>query len=72
MLQLDGLQKLLHGPDCIVAAGKEAFIPMGVDYSGTRSKSRISSNMGSRLDIRSRMQHKRERLAKTSRLYMRS
>ncbi|KAL4236123.1 retinal rod cell development [Mactra antiquata] len=59
---IEGLQKLLNGPDSIVAAGKEPFIPMDGDYAG---KPRAKTRMSSRLSIHDKLQNKRERLAKT-------
>ena len=62
--QIDGLQKLFDGPDCVVVAGYEKFDPLGKEGPGTRTGTRMS--MGSRINVQSRMQKKRERLSKTS------
>lgn len=57
----------MTGPDSIVAGGIEHFIRLDGDYNETRARTRMSTNMGSRIDIHSRMQTKRDRLSKTSR-----
>lgn len=67
--QIDGLQMLLTGPDCIVAAGVEHFINLGMEYnSQNRAQTRMSIGPGqtSQTNLHSRVQNKRDRLAKTS------
>ena len=59
---------MLNGPDYVVAAGSEAFINMSMDYKNpSRTQTRLGSQLGSRLpSIQSRLQSRKNRLAKTS------
>lgn len=70
LCQVDGLQKMLSGPDALVAAGMEPFIDMSTGYRPSRRnmRTRMGTNMGSRLSMQSRLQSRRERLSKTSEL----
>ncbi|WAR22969.1 LOXH1-like protein [Mya arenaria] len=63
---VDGLQKMLQGPEVLVAVGKEPFINLNMDYhQQRRNRSRMSTNMGSRVSIHTRMQNRRSRLSNT-------
>ena len=78
---------MINGPDVLVAAGKELFKPMkGFVYEPTPPDhspsmmgrySRNTSQMRSRLDthqddIASRLKRKRERMMKTSKMFINS
>ena len=61
---------MLNGPDYLVAAGQEHFINMSMDYANpSRAQTRLRSQLGSRISIQSRLQSRKDRLAKTSKFY---
>ena len=67
MLQINSLSTMLNGPEYLVAAGLEHFINMSMDYANpSRTQTRMRSQFGSRLSIQSRLQSRKERLARTS------
>ena len=57
-LQIDGLQKMLYGPEAFVAAGNEPFMDPIMGYQ-RRNQSRISNT-------HSRLQSRRNRMSNTS------
>ena len=60
---------MLNGPEYLVAGGMEHFINMSMEYSNpnpSRAQTRMRSQFGSRLSIQSRLQSRKERLARTS------
>ena len=70
LLQINSLSTMLNGPEYLVAAGLEQFINMSMDYANpnpSRAQTRMrSQQFGSRLSIQSRLQSRKERLARTS------
>ncbi|KAK3579121.1 hypothetical protein CHS0354_022141 [Potamilus streckersoni] len=62
--QITGIKALIDGPDALVAAPLEDFKPMALTYSQTPG-SRLRTTVSDVENLQSRLQNKKDRLAKT-------